>query len=151
LTASDSLLTSSADVTITVQAANQAPIVNAGTNQTVSLPNPAQLNGVVTDDGLPVASHLTVAWSMVSGPDPVVFTTPTQPATAASFGAAGQYVLRLTASDSQLSTSSDVTITVTPANQPPVINTDQPQTIVLPNNTVNLTGSATDDALPIGN
>ena len=60
---------------------------------------------------------------------------PRSPATTATFSQAGTYVLRLTASDSLLSTSDDVTITVNPAppvNQPPVVNAGDDQTITLP-------------------
>jgi RHS repeat-associated protein len=87
---------------------NQAPVVSAGTPQTIVLPNPAILNGSVSDDGLP-NNTLTIAWSQVSG---VTFDNPNQAATAARFSAPGNYVLQLTASDGVLMTSSTVAITV---------------------------------------
>ena len=49
LTASDSVLSGSDTVVITV---NKAPVVNAGPDQTVPTPS-AVLNGSATDDGLP--------------------------------------------------------------------------------------------------
>ena len=55
--------------------------------------------------------------------------------TTATFGAAGSYVLRLTASDSLLASSADVTITVNAAsgvNQAPQVNAGANQSIVLP-------------------
>ncbi|MGA2263850.1 MAG: choice-of-anchor tandem repeat NxxGxxAF-containing protein, partial [Acidobacteriota bacterium] len=70
------------------------------------------LNGSVTDDGLPQGGTLTVTWSKVSGPGNVSFADLDAAITTARFSAAGIYVLRLTASDSQLSSSSDVTVTV---------------------------------------
>ncbi len=41
---------------------NQAPVVNAGTNQTITLPAQAVLNGAVSDDGLP-SNTLAITWS----------------------------------------------------------------------------------------
>jgi hypothetical protein len=92
---------------------NQPPVVDAGPNQTVTLPAGANLQGTVTDDGKP-AGTLTYAWSRVGGPGAVTFGTPTSLSTTATFQAGGAYVLRLTANDSQLSGSADVTITVQP-------------------------------------
>ncbi len=93
---------------------NQAPVVSAGSNQTVNLPGQAILTGSVTDDGLP-NNTLTVTWSMQSGPAAVVFDNPSQAATAATFSATGTYVLLLTASDGTLTSTSTVTISVNAA------------------------------------
>jgi RHS repeat-associated protein len=153
LTASDTQLTSTSDVTVTVLAApqtNQPPVVSAGPAQSVVLPNAALLVGTATDDGLPVGSHLTVSWSVVNGPGPVVFGNPISAVTTATVSVPGVYVLRLTASDSQLASSSDVVVTVSTANQPPVVNAGPSQTITLPASTVTLSGSVTDDGLPVG-
>ena len=46
---------------------NQAPAVEAGLAQTVTLATPVTLSGTVSDDGLP-NGMLTLTWSMVSGP-----------------------------------------------------------------------------------
>jgi hypothetical protein len=94
-----------------LQIANQAPLVSAGSNQTITLPVSATLTGNVSDDGLPSGS-LTQTWTKVSGPDIVNFGNANAANTTASFVAAGTYVLRLSATDSVLSGSSDVTITV---------------------------------------
>ncbi len=111
------------------EAPNQAPVVNAGPNQTITLPmNTVTLNGTVTDDGLP-NNTLTISWSQVSGPTGVTFSSPNTAVTQATFPGAGTYVLQLTANDSQLSTSATVTVTVNPANQPPVVNAGPNQTI----------------------
>ncbi len=104
-------------------AVNQAPVVNAGNNQTVTLPAAATLAGSVIDDGLPNPPGITTsAWTVTSGPAPVVFGNLTSPATTATFSTPGTYVLRLTASDSLLTSFSEVTITVNPVriNHPPV-------------------------------
>ncbi len=96
-------------------AANQAPIVNAGVNQTVILPATLMLNGTASDDGLPSGSTFTTTWSKVSGPGTVTFANPNSPSTTATFSVAGTYVLQLTASDTALSSLDTVTITVNPA------------------------------------
>lgn len=96
---------------------NLAPVVYAGPDQTVTLPAAASLAGTASDDGLPnPPGSLTITWSKVSGPGTVTFANPSQPVTTATFSSAGTYVLRLTANDSALSTSDDVTITVNGAN-----------------------------------
>jgi hypothetical protein len=102
---------------VTVQAAtNQAPTVSAGPDRTITLPNTALLSGTASDDGLPnPPAAMTHAWSVVSGPGTVTFGTPSAPSTTASFSASGSYVLRLTASDSALSASDTVGVTVNPA------------------------------------
>ena len=102
--------TTSAAVTMTV-ANNQAPVVNAGPDQTVTLLAGASLNGTATDDGLP-SGTLTIQWSMVSGPAPVLFSAPQSTTTNATFTTVGTYVLRLTASDGQFTSSDDVVMTV---------------------------------------
>jgi len=135
LAASDSQFTVSDDVVVTVNpgTVNQAPIVNAGPNQTITLPATATLAGTAADDGLPTGSTLSVAWSKVSGPGTVTFTNPNAAATTASFSAAGTYVLRLTASDTALTNSDDAVITINPAivNQPPTVNTGANQSATI--------------------
>jgi hypothetical protein len=93
-------------------------VVSAGPDQTITLPNSASLDGTVSDDGLPnPPAVVTTTWSKFSGPGTVSFGNPNTVDTTASFSAAGTYVLRLTANDSGLSTSDDVTLTVNPAGQ----------------------------------
>jgi hypothetical protein len=99
--------------TFTQSTQNQAPSVNAGVPQTVALPNTATLTGTVTDDGLPlVPGIVTMTWSKVSGPGTVTFANAAALSTTADFSQVGAYVLRLTATDGALSTSSDLNITV---------------------------------------
>ncbi len=117
LTADDSELSASDDVTITVTAApvNQAPTVAAGGDQSVPINVAAALDGTVSDDGLPAPPGVvTTSWTKVSGPGTVTFGDAAAVDTSATFSATGSYVLRLTADDSELSASDDVTITVTP-------------------------------------
>jgi hypothetical protein len=149
LTANDGELISSDDVTITINAvSNQAPVVEAGNGQTITLPASASLDGTVTDDGLPdPPGAVTTTWSKVSGPGTVTFGNTSAVDTTASFSAAGVYVLRLTADDDQLSASDEVTITVNPANSAPAVNAGSDQTIALPDS-ASLDGTVTDDGQP---
>ncbi len=133
LTVSDSALSASRDITVNVNAigtANQAPVVTAGANQSITLPNTAALTGSVSDDGLPAPPQLTTTWSFVSGPlSGVIFTNPSAPATAASFSAPGVYVLRLTANDGVFSATSDTQVTV--VDGPPLM-------LAIPDRTISL-------------
>jgi len=119
LTAFDGALTTTDDLTVTVNPAvpvNQAPTVNAGSDQTITLPASASLSGTATDDGLPAPpATLTTTWSRVSGPGTVTFGNANALSTSASFSVAGTYVLRLTAFDSALTSTDDVTVTVNSA------------------------------------
>src|SRR5207302_2510662 len=114
LTASDTALSSSSDVTVTINSVNAAPVVSAGAAQTITLPNGASLSGTAADDGLPNGT-LQTNWSQVTGPGTATFTNPGALSTTSTFSTPGTYVLRLTAGDGALSSSSDVTITVNAA------------------------------------
>ncbi len=132
---------------------NQAPQVNAGDDQTITLPASANLSGTVTDDGLPNPSGaVTITWSKDSGPGTVTFGNASAASTTATFGADGVYILRLTANDGALPASDTVQVTVNPAggggsNQAPQVNAGTDQTITLPAS-ANLSGTVTDDGLP---
>jgi hypothetical protein len=145
LSANDGALTSTDDVTVTVNGANTAPTVNAGPDVTVTLPASASLSGSATDDGQPGA--LTVGWSKVSGPGTVTFNPSNAAATSASFSAAGSYVLRLSANDGAVTSIDDVSVTVKPANTAPTVNAGPDVTVTLPAS-ASLSGSATDDGQP---
>src|SRR5262249_14537774 len=136
LTASDSALSSSSDVVISIVnslASNQFPTVNAGPDQTITLPQAASLSGSAIDDGLPNGT-LTTTWSKVSGPGSVTYSIANALATPASFTVSGTYTLRLTASDGAVSTSADISIKVDPApqnNHAPVVDAGPEQTITV--------------------
>lgn len=96
---------------------NTAPVVNAGPKQNLWLASgtaAATMKAVVTDDNLPnPPATVTYAWSVDSGPASVSFSpsanvlNPT-----ATFTTAGDYILRLTANDSQFSNAGTVKIRV---------------------------------------
>ncbi|HSF61849.1 MAG TPA: PKD domain-containing protein, partial [Gaiellaceae bacterium] len=98
---------------------NQPPSVNAGSDQTITLPAGANLDGTVSDDGQ--VAPLTTTWSQVGGPGTVGFENASAVDTTATFSQAGQYTLRLTASDGEFSPSDDVSVTVLPTGSGPAI------------------------------
>jgi hypothetical protein len=101
---------------------NLAPVVDAGPDQSVPFPDPALLSGEVNDDGLPEGGVLTTTWSKASGPGDVTFADATALSTAATFSEVGVYVLELTASDGELTSSDSLVINVTsPPNSAPTI------------------------------
>ena len=92
---------------------NTAPLVDAGADRILTLPNSIALQGSFSDDGLPnPPGAVTVSWSQFSGPGTASFGDTTSPTSTVSFDVAGEYVLRLTVSDGEFSTSDDVTVTV---------------------------------------
>jgi hypothetical protein len=123
LTATDAALATSDDVAVEVSPAirpNAAPTVSVGPEWTLQLPGTLDMAGTVDDDGLPdPPGAVTLQWSTVSGPGSAVFSAPTESITSVSFDTDGAYVLRLTASDSELSAFDELTVTVRPANRSP--------------------------------
>jgi hypothetical protein len=93
---------------------NTPPQVNAGPDQSISIDVQASLTGSVVDDGNPDPPGVfTTQWSLISGPGVVSFNDPSALVTSASFSHIGTYVLRLTASDSELISYDELSITVT--------------------------------------
>jgi hypothetical protein len=76
LTATNSLGSDSVSHQVVIEdvPVNHPPSVDAGPDQMVTLPNSADLEGMVTDDGLPdPPGVVTGTWSEVSGPGTVTF------------------------------------------------------------------------------
>ncbi|HYV11049.1 MAG TPA: PKD domain-containing protein, partial [Pyrinomonadaceae bacterium] len=149
LTANDTEFTVEDQLMITVYPENQPPTANAGEDQTIRLPNTAHLQGIVNDDGFPHGSTLTSTWTQVSGPAPVTFADASTADTTATFTTEGTYVLRLTANDTRFTASDDVTVTVLPANEPPVVNAGADRTSAWPGGALDLQGTVADDGLPL--
>jgi len=129
---------------------NNPPAVNAGPDQTVTITAGATLDGTVVDDGLPnPPASVTTTWSKQSGPGTVSFGNANAVDTTANFSATGTYVLQLEATDSALSATDTVTITVNPAgtNTAPSVSAGPDQTIT-PVASAALDGTVTDDGLP---
>jgi hypothetical protein len=120
---------------------NKAPAVTIGPVESVTLPNPATLTASATDDGLPKPyrrnssnpdrnakprrpAGVQIKWIQYRGPGTVTFTPESSPVvqgqpvtltSKVSFSTPGTYVLRAIASDGQLYTPRDVTVTVNPS------------------------------------
>ncbi|MBL7743379.1 MAG: heparin lyase I family protein [Chitinophagaceae bacterium] len=140
--------TATDDVNITVNAAaptNQAPIANAGTNITISLPTNSTIlngNGSVDLDG----TISTYAWSYVSGPATYTIVSANNVSTALTGLVQGTYIFRLTVTDNGGATDADnvvVTVNVA-ANQAPSANAGNNITLTLPVNSTTLNGSGAD-------
>ena len=74
---------------------------------------------------------------------------PASAVTIAQFSVEGTYVLRLTADDTRFTVSDECTVTVLPANTPPVVNAGADQQLTFLE-AATLNGTATDDGLPVG-
>jgi len=113
LTLTDGAFSRSEDFRILVRnPVNQAPLAEAGPNQAVNLFEGITLAGSVTDDGVPTNGALFSQWIQVSGPGQAVFDDATEPTSSVNFTEPGTYVLRLTASDGELSGEDEVTLNV---------------------------------------
>jgi CubicO group peptidase (beta-lactamase class C family) len=119
LTVDDGALQATDTLIVSVQATaqNAAPLVKAGTDQTVEMPFAASLDATASDDGLP-STIVTSTWSVVSGPGEVSFANVAAVDTSATFAATGTYELRLTVNDGALISSDSIAITVNPAVYP---------------------------------
>ncbi len=110
----------------------QAPVANAGANQTITLPsNSVTLDGSGSKDA--DGTITTYAWTKVSGPAQGTISSASSMSTTATNLAQGTYIFQLTVTDNSNFTGSDsVTITVNGvANQLPVANAGANQTISL--------------------
>lgn len=120
---------------------NQAPAVDAGPNATTTLYDGIVLSGTASDDGQPGGSSLTTTWTKDSGPGNVTFSNTAALSTSASFDQPGTYVLKLTASDSALSSSDTVTITVNEWKNMDIGTVPVPGSSVVSSGTAVITGS----------
>ncbi len=131
-------------VTVFPAAVNQPPVVNAGPDRSIKLPeNSIIINGSATD---PDGSVVSRQWIKVSG-GPATLTNASTANLNVTGLEAGSYVFRLTATDNDGATGSDqmnLTVLSEEANQPPVANAGPDRTIQLPENTLTLNGSGTD-------
>jgi RHS repeat-associated protein len=150
LLAGDTSAVSSNTVTVTMAqfGSNQPPTVYAGPDQTIGGTNLAVLSGVVFDDNFFGTGYLYSWWAVQSGPGTVTFANSNAPATTALFSAPGTYVLKLSANDSQYTSSSQVAINIYPTFQPPTVYPGPAQSIS--NSTTELPGVVTDADLPAG-
>jgi uncharacterized protein (DUF2249 family) len=133
-------------VTVLPEGSTQDPVADAGEDQTITLPeNSIVLDGSASDpDGGTIATYL---WTQESGPSPATLEGTDTEDLSVSDLVAGDYVFRLTVTDDEGEEGFDeVTVTVLPegGTQDPVADAGEDQTIVLPDSSVVLDGSASD-------
>ena len=98
------------------------PPVRAGIDRVVVLGGKTYLTGKLKSPGTKGGLPTKVTWSKASGPGKVDFADAGAPVTTATFSAAGDYVLKLTASRGPLSNSSALAVKVVP--HPPKTHLD---------------------------
>ncbi|ULQ57956.1 PKD domain-containing protein [Flavihumibacter rivuli] len=137
--------TATDDISVLVNEAvitNQAPVANAGGNQTIHLPqNALTLSGSASSD--PDGSIASYLWRQVSGPSTATLTSANTVNLTASNLVRGNYSFSLQVTDNKGATGS-TTVWVT-VNQPPVAEPGSDKTIYLPNDSIALSGSASTD------
>jgi len=135
-------------VLVTVKpAVNKAPIANAGTDFSVTLPSPViQLNGSASSD--PDGTITTWSWKRISGPGTVNITAAGTKLATVLGAIAGVHQFELVVTDNKGAISKDtVKVTVNNApNKAPFAKAGEDTTIYVPANTVILNGTASFDA-----
>ncbi|MBS1738366.1 MAG: T9SS type A sorting domain-containing protein, partial [Bacteroidetes bacterium] len=133
----------SASVTITVKPALNIPVVNAGSNQTITLPvSSVQLSGSASVAGGTLVNY---QWTKFSGPASYNFSNAGNPITTVTELVAGTYRFDLTVTDNNgTKASGSVWITVQPvvSTYLPIVRAGSNQTILLPKSDVLLSGKA---------
>ncbi|HSE56879.1 MAG TPA: PKD domain-containing protein [Candidatus Paceibacterota bacterium] len=146
-TATDSKGASAFDeVNVTVNGTvNSAPIVNAGTDQVITLPTSSVTLSATASD--PNGDAMVYSWTNVYGGTATI-TTSNALATTVTGLVQGGYTFRLTATDSKGATTADdvvVTVNAAPAvGLPPVVNAGTDLNVPEQTNSVNLTQSVSD-------
>lgn len=131
------------DATVTVQAApvvNQNPVANAGADINLIYPtNSVTINGSGSDaDG----SIVSYAWTKQSG-GAATLTNATNATLQLSGLAKGTYIFRLTVKDDKGASGYDeMTVVVSSTNKAPVAKAGADKTLMLPNSSVILSGTA---------
>jgi hypothetical protein len=84
---------------------NNPPTVNAGTDQSITINSPLTLTGTATDSDGIIVSQI---WEQISGPSDATIVAPSALSTAITDCVVGTYVFRLSATDNEGATSSDI-------------------------------------------
>jgi hypothetical protein len=129
--------TTGASDTITT---NIAPIANAGSNSTITLPtSTVNLNGSLSND--PDGTINTYSWKQLNGPNTSSITNATSPIAVAGNLVAGTYTYELTVTDNLGATGkASVIINVNPA---PAISSPSSGGLFIPPTTISTLGSTT--------
>ncbi|MCO5238009.1 MAG: PKD domain-containing protein [Chitinophagaceae bacterium] len=134
-------MSATSSVVITVNAAPQPPVANAGENQIITLPD----DGITLDGSASAAPGDMISgyqWRQVDGSSDAVISDAGKAVTAVNGLREGIYKFELEVTNSKgLSSSSIVIITVKAAPLPPTANAGFDQSIILPDNSIALDGS----------
>ncbi len=137
-----------ASVTITVHPApNQAPVANAGSDITLTLPvNTTALNGSSSYDNDGTISNYS--WNKISGAGAITIVNSNTANPSVIGLTVGQYIFELTVADNKGATSTDqVIVTVLPEpNKAPIAVVGKDTSIALPVDSVTVTGINSSDA-----
>ncbi len=87
---------------------NQSPVVRTLALPSANIPQSASLHATITDDGRPYDGRLDIQWRYRSGPGHVTFDDAGNANTRASFTHPGLYLLSISASDGDITTTRDV-------------------------------------------
>jgi len=126
---------------------NQAPIVSAGLNTTITLPSSEiTLTGTASDSDGTVSS---VLWSQISGPSNSTLQNSNSLTATASSLIEGSYTFKLTATDNLGASGFNYVIVYVskPTNTeklPPIVYAGEDITLILPENSVTIIGNALD-------
>lgn len=123
---------------------NQAPLVNAGLDQNITLPNSSVfLSGIASDNDGTIISY---QWNQVSGPNTANISGSNTANAVATGLIQGSYRFELAVTDDDGATGRDTMhVSVNPApNQAPVVSAGNDITITLPVQEVNLAATAFD-------
>lgn len=127
-------------------AANRPPVADAGADLTKTLPdNTAQLDGRASSDA--DGTIVSYQWTKISGPASFSISNAAAANPVISSLVSGTYVLQLTVTDNNSAVGRDTVVVIVNAapNQSPVADAGVNQSINLPANTVNLTGTGSAD------
>lgn len=133
-------------VTVTVAAANAAPVANAGLPQNVSLSTTVTLDGSNSSDAN--NDFLTYKWALITRPAGSIAMLSSATSAKPTFRAdvSGTYVASLIVNDGKVdSVAAATTVTVSAANSEPIANAGVNQNVVL-TSTVTLDGTNSTDA-----
>ncbi|NJN26096.1 MAG: T9SS type B sorting domain-containing protein [Cyclobacteriaceae bacterium] len=130
-------------VTVFEQAKNNPPVVKAGTDINIRLPQAsATFATTVTDSDGTIASF---SWFQVSGPNTAMFNNKTIQNPSISGLIVGKYTFRLTATDNDgEATSDEIVVSVNDINQAPGVDAGSDILILLPDNSVSISADASD-------
>lgn len=121
------------------ESSNQAPVANAGADQSVSASDGVWLNGGGSYD--PDGTAITYFWEQISGPSVYVWDTTTSAPSFWAPGYASVLGFRLTVSDGSLSSTDTVNVTVGSSGGVVPTITDMTSRRARPNTAANIIGS----------